>query len=381
MAHGHYKAYELIKMKFIIEGKAAATALTKLQRVAGKDINNIVLVAGENQTLALHAYGLQRRSMICVPASVQQLGKITIERERFAGICKGRGKLEFIISGNTLAFQQTGTGYAGKNISLVPYKEVELLKLATEQAIPEHIQARLLQAVRACLITSVFGGQQLGMTLLVSRDYFRVVTTDSYHSAIAEFIITEGERKRLRRIGLREPVILPMEYAEILARQFTMGGLTISANNKRITFANKEMKLELPALQSNTAMLQHALRLNQQFNHRSITITAADNLRGILDNIKVIGKTDLPLIFGLREGDKALNISYNAPAGRITDQMKLSSASHRNKKLRLEPRNLYDIASKLGKGDVDLAYNSRIIRITKQLDDLRVDYYSSQLQH
>lgn len=369
-------------MKFIVDGKAAVSALLKLQRVAGKDVANIILHASDSQQmLGLHAYGLQRRSMIYLPASVQHSGKITIERERFAGICKGRGKLEFNIDKNGLAFQQAGSGYAGSNISTISVKETELLSLANEQTIPEHIQIKLLQAIRACLITSVFGGQQLGLTLLVSRDYFQVVTTDSYHSAIAKFIITERERKKLRLLGLRDPVILPMEYAEILAKQFTSGGLSIAVNNKRIVFANKEMKLELPALQSNTSMLQHALRLESRFNRRSITINHADTLKGILDNIKVIDKTDHPLLFILQKDNKILSISYSAPAGKITDQMKLASASQRNKKLRLEPQNLYDIAGKLGKGDVELTYNSNIIRLTKQLDNIQIDYYSSQLQN
>jgi hypothetical protein len=215
---------------------------------------------------------------------------------------------------------------------------------------------------------------------LLAEKFFQVVTTDSYHSAIAKFAINAGEQELLVRSGLREPITLPLEYAEILARQFTSSGLTITVNSKRIIFANREMKVELPALQSNTTMLQHALQLAEQFKRNGVTLAEADKLLGILNNLKVIGKTDQPLLFTLREGDKSLIVSYTTPSGRMADQMTLATASERNKKLRLEPHNLYDIAGKLAKGDAAISYNKHIIRLSCYTADLQVDYYSSQLQ-
>jgi hypothetical protein len=369
-------------MKFILDGKAATAALLKLQRIAGRDIDNLTLHATEaQQTLEIHAHSLQRRSLIRVPAQITQPGKITIERERFVGICKGRGKLEFIIDKHGLAFNQPGGRYAGSRIAIIPFKDAELLRLSDQPAIPEHIQAKLLPAIRACTISSVFGGQQLGLILLLHEFNFMVVTTDSYHSAIARFTISRRERRKLRRAGLRQPIILPMDYAEILARQFTGSGLTITVNNKRIIFANQEMKVELPALQSNSAMLHHALQLDRQFDSQEFILQEANTLHAIMNNIKVIGKSEHPLIMATRKGEKSVDIRFSAPTGRITDQMVLERAARQDKKLRLEPNNLYDIAGKLAKGPAVVAYNSRSVRLTCQLNnELVVNYYSSQLQ-
>lgn len=365
-------------MQFTTDGLIASKALAKLLRVAGKDVEELTLRANGNATLEIHALSLQRRSMIRVPASVQTPGQVNIERLKFAGICKGRGKLDFTINKMGLNFQSS-TGYRGRDIAILPYKDLQLLKINNRHNIPEHIQVKLLAAIKACLINSVFGGQQLGLILQLTRRYFQVIVADAYHAAIAKFDLTKAEYRKLKRAGLQQDIILPVAYAEMLTKQFARDGLLLQVNNKTVVFANNEIQVELPALQSNHTLLQHALKLDAGFDRNFVLLPQAQRLISILGNIKVIGKSNEPMILRLRQREKILYILYRATSGKINDQLELDTTSIDTVDLYLEPNNYYDIAGKLT-GDTRIAYNRHIVRFSCQYEGIEVNYYSSQVQ-
>lgn len=367
-------------MEFTTDGTLITKALAKLARVAEREVELISLHANHFSQLEIHAAGLQRRSMIVVPATVAKPGMVNIERDKFAGICRNRKGLSFTINNNRMDFNQVGTQYRGRGISVLPFKDTDLLNIDLKQVMPEHLQKQFLPALKACLITSVFNSQQLGLTLQVTKRQLQIIIADSYHAAIAGFDITTDDRRRLKRSGLQEPVILPATYAEILAKQFSKTGLRLQVDTRRVRFANEELQLELPALQSNHGLLAEALRLDQEFGHNSIEIPQAERLAQILDNIKTIRKSNEPIILRTKRRDKTLRISYRAPSGRIDDSIELPNPAPESLLLRLEPNNYYDVARKLS-GTVTMTAARFIVRFTRDLPDgVRVNYYSSQIQ-
>lgn len=365
-------------MQFSLDGNTVSKALTKLNQLAGKDITELTLRAND-ATLEIHAVGLQRRSLIRVPANVQDSGIINIEKIKFAGICKGRKQLDFTINKSGLQFT-TPTGYRGRDISVLPFKDSKLLKIDLQNHIPTHIQAKLLPAIKSCLITSVFGGQELGLTLLLNRRDFIIVVADAYHAAIAKFALNKSEYRKLQKSGMADIMVLPVLYAELLSRQFSRDGLLLQVNNKKIVLANNEIQVELPALQSNSSMYQHATKLDADFDSNFVLLPEAQRIAGILNNLKVLGKSKEPIILRLRKQDKNLRIIYNAVnSGRIDDSLALDSASNVTADLYLEPNNYYDVARKLN-GQTRIAFNKHIVRFTSQHEGVDVSYYSSQIQ-
>jgi len=366
-------------MHFLIDGKQTTTALAKLQRLVGRDVEHLTLETTDaGDALHIHAHALQRRAVIRVPAQSRKVGRVNIEWSKFAGICKNRGKLDFIID-KSLAFKQIGANYAGQDIAVLPPSGDLLTSLSKASLLP-HIQAQLLFAMKACLITSVFGGQQLALTLRLRENYLQVAVADSYHAALAKIHLSGKDHKYLRQNGWRQPLELPMQYAEILTGQFQQDGLIIHIGRRRITFANQEVQVELPALQAGVNMVAQARQLEKQLNGQALTVLDANRLRAAMDNLKILGQRDHPLLWQLRPAEKSIQLIYQAPGGRMQDSLPLAAAPAKKYRLRLEPDNLYDIANKLPT-KVELRYNRHIIRLTGQpREGISVDYYSSQLQ-
>jgi hypothetical protein len=371
-------------MQFTISGRDVASALVKMSRVSGRDIDYVVLRANENiQRLEIHGNSVKqgRRAMVTVPATINRRGRAQLERVKVEGICKNRGELTFDFGSSGLSFTEKGTSYHGRNIAIVNYQKVDLLKITNDRGIPVEIQARLLKAIKACLITSVFGGKQLSLVLLVQKNRFYVIVADRFHSAIAEFRVSRDQRRRLRAIGFRKPLVLPIEYADMLATQFTSTGLNIQINSRSIVFANADLKVELPALQTEHLYITQALKLDEHIQANDINISEGAFILRLLDSIKVISKNNVPIKLSANKGKKSLDFIYDSPNGKIRDSIPTEHRVYSDMEVALEPNNFYDIATKLHK-HVKIAHNKQLIRIMLELPDdkIRIRYYSAALQ-
>jgi hypothetical protein len=372
-----------MSLQFSVTGRDVFTALNKLTRVSGRDIDNIVVRGSETtQRLEIHGNSAKqsRRAMVVVPAKIIKAGRALMERVKLEGICKNRGDIEFNISDKGLTFQGEAH-YTGSGIAVLNYQPTDLLKLTNERTIPTEIQGPLQIAIKSCLIASVFGGKQLSLALLIKDRRFYVVVADRFHSAVASFRLNRSQRERLKLIGLIDPVILPIEYAQILATQFTTTGLTIQVNNKTVTFANADLKLELPALQTEHNYLNQVLGLDDNIRSTNLQLPYSELIVGKLDSLRVISKAAAPLQLISRSGEKLLGLEYVSNSGKMTDSLDITDRARENFELMVEPNNFYNIAEKL-KGPCSISFSRDLIKLQQAIPQskITVKYYSATLQ-
>jgi hypothetical protein len=371
-----------MSLQFSVTGRDVFAALVKLLRISGRDIDNIVVRATQTaQRLEIHGNSAKqsRRAMVIVPAKVIKPGRMQLERVKLEGICKNRGNIEFNIS-KSLAFQGEAS-YSGRDIAILNYQPTDLLKLTSERAMPIEVQGPLQTAIKSCLIASVFGGKQLALALLIRDRQFYVVVADRFHSAVANFRLNRIQRERLKLIGLTQPVILPIDYAQILATQFTTTGLTIQVNSKTVTFANADLKLELPALQTEHSYLDQVLGLDNNIRSTNLQLPYSELIVGKLDSLKVISKAAAPLQLMSRSGDKLLGLEYTSNSGKMTDSLDITDRAREDFALLVEPNNFYNIAEKL-KGPCNISFSPELIKLQQIIPNskITVKYYSATLQ-
>ena len=352
-------------LQFSCRGKDIVDALKKLQGLMGAQLNAVLFCVNNNQ-LECHANINNRRGMIIIPAIIKNSGRFLVVKSEIEAIAKNRNELHFQVNDTTLLFKYGR--YTGQlALQAMPNEAIKLLtinKNLDALELSTQLQTKIVNALTKCQLHNVYNTEQLSIFIQLRDKFIYVGIADQFHAALVEIAAKELSAETTK---LTQGIMLPVEYSKILSQHFPAAA-KIATQRNHIIFADDSAMVELPALQTQTNMLDNLLSIKAKYN----SMLNIDEMNIILQNSPL---QNADLFFILKKGSDQLKIKFTASNGNINDSITLNSKNKKNKKLRVDIQNLLDISGKL-KGQVNFGYNNVMIQL--QQDNIR--YFSQLLQ-